>query len=192
GKCPEAPSILTQPVKQTVQLGSGNPAIFTVSARGSMPVTYQWFKGTTQVGTSRQLTIATPQNSDAGNYHVVVSNPHGNATSIDARLIVNPSEPSLIPAGAVAWWRAEGDNVDAINGHTGDPVGNVLYASGHTGQAFQLDGDSYVDVPSAEDLKFTGPFTIEGWIRFTGTGNQTIVAKGVDNDEPVDWALAVG
>jgi hypothetical protein len=52
-----------------------------------------------------------------------------------------------------------------------------------------------VEVPSSANLKVSGPFTIEGWIKYHGTPNvysgDTIVAKGIDQESAEDWAITV-
>ena len=98
-----APSITTQPTNQTVT--AGDTATFTVVASGTGPLTYQWKRGTTNVGTnSATLTLTNAQTGDAGSYTVVVTNSAGTATSNAATLSVNAvtlRDPEN-PAGAVA------------------------------------------------------------------------------------------
>jgi len=88
---PTAPQITTQPVSQTV--GVGSAVTFSVGASGTTPLNYQWKKGTTNVGTnSSTYTISSAQLTDAGNYSVVVSNGIlPNATSNPATLAVTNS-----------------------------------------------------------------------------------------------------
>jgi hypothetical protein len=88
------PAILVQPVSQT--LPAGATASFTVTARGTPTLTYQWYKdGTTPLSdggsvsgaTTTNLTISNISSSDAGDYTVTVMNGLGNTvTSFSARL----------------------------------------------------------------------------------------------------------
>ncbi len=90
GKCvtPAAPSIVFQPQGQTVLVGRG--VTFTVAARGSPPVTYQWqFNGTNLAGaTGYSLTLTNVQFTNAGNYSVAITNSVGWASSSNATLRV--------------------------------------------------------------------------------------------------------
>jgi uncharacterized delta-60 repeat protein len=90
----EAPSINSQPNNQTNMTGA--IANFTITASGSVPVSYQWRKdGINLVNNGRisgvssiGLTITNLQSSDAGNYTVVVTNAFGSVTSSVATLLI--------------------------------------------------------------------------------------------------------
>jgi hypothetical protein len=90
---PAAPSILSQPVSLDTYASSN--ATFTVLATGSQPLAYQWFfKGGALAGrTAASLSLTDVQASNAGEYHVVVSNAMGRATSAVATLTVRPLAP---------------------------------------------------------------------------------------------------
>jgi hypothetical protein len=93
------PEILAQPESQTAIVG-GN-VTFTVTARGTAPLTYQWRKdgvdltnGSSISGAdSAALTIAPAGYSDAGNYSVSIANIAGRTASADASLAVVPAAP---------------------------------------------------------------------------------------------------
>jgi Leucine-rich repeat (LRR) protein len=87
GKCKGA-TITTQP--QSVSLGLGANAQFTVSASGIAPLTYQWrFNGVNLPGaTDTTSTLTNIQPVNAGNYTAVASNSLGTATSSVAVLTV--------------------------------------------------------------------------------------------------------
>jgi hypothetical protein len=62
---------------------------FSVSAIGSEPLTYNWYKDNNNVfSTTNTLFLNNVQKSDEGNYYVVVSNYLGNVTSLTASLLV--------------------------------------------------------------------------------------------------------
>jgi len=94
-------SIATQPVNQTVNVGSA--ATFTVAASGTAPVNYQWTKDGTAISgaTGANYSINSAQLSDGGLYAVTVTNSAGTVTSNNATLIVTPPAGSP-PAVAVA------------------------------------------------------------------------------------------
>jgi len=91
------PTILTQPVGQTVAPG-GTPS-FTVVASGTPTLSYQWYRipagqtaGTVIAGaTSSTYTVpssATATANDQDSYYVIVTNSYGQATSQPATLAV--------------------------------------------------------------------------------------------------------
>src|SRR5262249_22696695 len=88
-----APTISSQPTSQTVN--TGDAATLSVTATGSVPLSYQWQKmvsGTwTNISgaTSASYSISSAQPSDAGQYQVVVSNSAGTVTSNTVSLTVN-------------------------------------------------------------------------------------------------------
>ncbi|HMD55581.1 MAG TPA: immunoglobulin domain-containing protein, partial [Phycisphaerae bacterium] len=84
------PIILTQPTNVTV-IRSSN-ATFNVTAAGSLPLSYQWnFGGTNITGaTNTALTLTNVQLNQSGNYAVLVTNAYGSILSSNATLVVNP------------------------------------------------------------------------------------------------------
>ena len=101
------------------------------------------------------------------------------------------------PGSLVGWWPAENNADDITGGDNGTLIGGVSFTGvtgGKDGQAFSFDGESgYVEVPSSPALQFSGPFSIEGWVNFDWINDSSdcIVAKGADDDGPVDWCLTV-
>ena len=89
GKCQTFPLIILEPTNQTLLAGS--TALFTVTAAGPPPLTYQWrFDGTNLAGaTASSLSISNVQSANGGNYSVVVANTFGSATSSNAVLTVH-------------------------------------------------------------------------------------------------------
>ncbi|GAA5143702.1 hypothetical protein GCM10023213_32160 [Prosthecobacter algae] len=82
-----APVITVHPVSLSVK--EGQSATFSVTATGS-GITYQWRRGSAQVGgaTARTLTLNGVSAADIGSYNVVVSNGAGSDTSGEAQLSV--------------------------------------------------------------------------------------------------------
>ena len=90
------PSIITQPTSQTVSDGSN--AVFTVTAVGTAPLSWQWrFNGNNVAGaTASNYTIADVQAGNAGNYTVVVTNAYGSVTSSVAILTRTAQAPVFV------------------------------------------------------------------------------------------------
>jgi hypothetical protein len=85
-----APLIVTQPANQTVTVGQ--TASFSVTASGTGPLTYQWFKNGTAIGGATSTTYTTPAtvSGDSGSlFTVTVTNASGTVTSAPATLTVN-------------------------------------------------------------------------------------------------------
>jgi hypothetical protein len=106
GKCftPVAPTIVTQPASQTVNISSN--ATFSVVASGTAPLSYQWYESDGSPWRGATNSTATVLNVQVGNsqgsysYYVVVSNAVGSVTSSIAVLTLNmPPFITTLPAG---------------------------------------------------------------------------------------------
>src|SRR5271167_1180590 len=87
-----APSFTAQPSDQTVSVGQS--AVFSVTATGTAPLTYQWQKGGTAIAGATASSYTTPATAltDSGSiFAVVVSNAAGSKTSNSATLAVSAS-----------------------------------------------------------------------------------------------------
>ncbi|MBI5384190.1 MAG: LamG domain-containing protein [Verrucomicrobia bacterium] len=84
-----------------------------------------------------------------------------------------------VPAGLLAWWKAEGNARDAWGNYDGFLRNGATCALGIGGQAFSLGGNKYVEVPDSPTWAFgTNEFTIELWANFNSGGNsQAFVAS---------------
>jgi hypothetical protein len=91
------PMITVQPVGMTAVFGG--TAVFSVTASGATPLTYQWRFNGSDIGgaVNPVLTIDSVEVGDAGNYDVVVSNGLGSVTSdpaalaVQSMMLANPS-----------------------------------------------------------------------------------------------------
>jgi hypothetical protein len=93
-----APVITIEPSSATNYVGL--PVTLSVSAYGSQPVNYQWYEGSTPVGgNSSFYTVPSTAYTDAGTYHVNISNNVGSTNSATASIVVlaPPSSPPVIP-----------------------------------------------------------------------------------------------
>lgn len=108
---PATISITTQPTGVTATVGQ--LVTLRVGASGTVPLSYQWFKGGVALtgATADTLAFASVQASDAGNYYVVVTNREGSAESQPATITVNvPLPPTPAPSrgggggGAPSLW----------------------------------------------------------------------------------------
>jgi hypothetical protein len=85
--------------------------------------------------------------------------------------------------GIVAWWQAESNALDVVNGNNGSTNGSVTYATGEVGQAFVFNGSSSILVPQSASVNLSQKtnWTIEAWINpatFNNAGFPTIFDQG--------------
>ena len=85
-----APLVTTQPQDRVATLGTTTS--FGVSASGSQPMSFQWFRNGASIlgATNSTLIVASVQFSDAGTYRVRITNPGGVVESLPAVLTVLP------------------------------------------------------------------------------------------------------
>lgn len=84
----------------------------------------------------------------------------------------------VVPAGLVAWWRAENEAQDAVGANHGVLRNGATFASGKVSQAFSLDGvNDSIDIPDAPALR-PASLTLEAWVMFDpSTGIRHVFAK---------------
>ena len=99
-----APTITTQPASQTMLLG--RTATFSVTASGTAPLVYQWYKNGAAVSEANSATFTTPVVTTADNnttYSVTVSNSAGSITSSTATLLAGPRAPAIGDLRYLQW-----------------------------------------------------------------------------------------
>jgi alpha-tubulin suppressor-like RCC1 family protein len=121
---------------QSVDVGIGASASFSVAAGGSTPITYRWRKNGTNIPNAINPTYTIPSvtTNHAGDYRVVVSNAFGFVTSAVATLTIQPlpfitSQPqsqSLLVGGSASFsvsannaagyqWQKNNTNISGAN-----------------------------------------------------------------------------
>jgi hypothetical protein len=117
----QAPTV-TQPANQTVMVGQ--TATFSVTATGTGPLTYQWYKNGVAISGATSSTYTTPgaATGDSGAvFTVTVSNSTGSATSGPATLTVQTPAPlakSIVPSTATPPYNAPVMLVPTFSGGT--------------------------------------------------------------------------
>src|SRR5437588_1400723 len=74
---------------------------------------------------------------------------------------------NCVPAGAISWWKAEGNALDSIGTNNGLLVGGLTFRPGRVARTFAFDGyqGTSVDLGDVPALRSANFGTIECWIR---------------------------
>ena len=140
------PTIAQSPPSRAIV--SGGSLTLSVTAVGSGPLTYQWFKENLPLAgaTGDVFTLARVTATDVGNYHVVVSNSAGSARSATAAVTLGSVE---VPAAPVII-RQPGPQVAIIGGSAAFTV----TARGTPSPSYQWRKNGVV-IPSASNATLT-------------------------------------
>ena len=178
---PETPTIVQQPVSQSVYLGQS--ATFNVSVSGGGPYGYQWRHDTNTIlgANSASYTVAVASYPDSGNYSVVVTNAAGSVTSQAAALSVL-SLPTFanLTNNLVLHLTFDSDLVtdSSSRGNNATVGGLPSPVPGKLGNAVQLSTDvgggtynflQVYDPNSDFQWEATDSFTIAFWLKYTNS-----------------------
>ena len=160
------PSIAIQPQNQNVL--AGQTATFSVTAGGTLPLNYQWLLGGTNLAgaTTNPFVLANVQQTNAGNYSVVITNLAGSVTSSVATLAILFTNPVVF-----AQWNFNSVTPDGstTTGSTAPSVGSGTASLIGGATATFATGDTTFDPAGSTDNS--------GWNTATypaqGTGNKT-------------------
>lgn len=91
-----APSISAQPISRRAAVGDS--VLFSVTASGTAPLSYQWYKNGTAITGAilAELSFAKVTAGDAANYHVTVTNAAGTIQSSTVTLSIVAPEPARL------------------------------------------------------------------------------------------------
>jgi hypothetical protein len=201
-------SLSTQPVGAALNAGGGTT--LSVTATGTAPLTYQWFRnGEPIVGaTARTYTLAGAQESDAGAYQVAVTNVVGTVASNLALVTINtpptleqqPLAANVNPGAAVTFsvgavgtaplsyqWRKNGV---AIAGATG-----AVYALGAVQSAAAGSYDVVVRNVAGSVTSEAVPLVLNVALQFTSQpaglalngGGTGVLSAAVEGTAPVTY-----
>ena len=125
------PTITTQPVSQTVDIGA--TVTFSVSATSSGRISYQWQFFGTPIGsaTNATLTLIDIGSPQAGSFTVVVTDASGSVTSNPATLTVIAPTYSVTTFASLAGWSVANGLPPGPNGLAVDSSGDVFVTIGN-------------------------------------------------------------
>lgn len=125
-----APTVTVPPVP--VSVAAGAPAVFTVTANDTAPLTYQWWRDEEALvgATGASCTLPAPTSADSGAvFRVVVASANGCVFCAPVALTVDPALPPGFPSWAAAIPAA--DARGPLDTPAGDGIPNLLkYACG--------------------------------------------------------------
>lgn len=173
---PVGPTIVSQPVSQTV--GAGSTVTFNVGATGSAPLSYRWRRNGVALvngngisgATTATLTIANVQDAHEGNYSVLVSNAVNTATSSNATLTVLSLGDALDAPGLV--WTTEGDG-----------LWNSQTTTNHDGVDAARSGPIDQDEESVLETTVVGPGTISFWWKVSSELDEDFLTFYIDDND---------
>ncbi|HEX5222189.1 MAG TPA: lamin tail domain-containing protein [Verrucomicrobiae bacterium] len=148
----QSPAIIQQPQSQTIFYG--DPATFQVSATGSAPLNYQWFKNDVMIPAATSGTLALPAVSSTDHdarFWVRVTNSFGSVTSSVAVLTVDFGQPGSAITNRLlnyssSWQYNQSNNLDGVTWYgpafnaSGWPVGPGLLGAENNGAIVGLMG----------------------------------------------------
>ncbi len=137
----EAPEVMEQPKSQAVL--EGDTVTFTVSAEGTAPLNYQWYKDEVAIegAIGETYTIENVTVEDFGNYKVVVTNTEGEAESDIA--VLSLLQPPTITVNPISVTVDNGTNVvftvEALNADSYQWYKDGTAISGATETTYSID-----------------------------------------------------
>ncbi len=156
-----APIIIVQPA--SVSVDDGSNAVFSVTATGTLPLSYRWKRDSTTVagGTNATLALSNVVPGEAGNYVVIISNSAGAITSAVAVLTVQNVGPTFAqqPLG------------QAVNDGTNVSFSVAVAGTRPMGYQWARNG---VNIPSA-----TNATLALANVTPASAGNYTVVASNI-------------
>ena len=175
----DPPEIVEQPVAANAALGE--TVTFAVTATGTPPLTYTWFKDGAQIaqGTANTCMIVSAQLSDAGVYHCVVSNMAGSIQSANAVLAVG--DPPRLTQYSNGGYYPAGANVSMFV--TAQGTEPIYYAWYKDGSPDILANTSEYVIPSAQ-LSDEGIYRCRVWNEFGEIYSNDV---GIDIYTPVGF-----
>jgi glucose/arabinose dehydrogenase len=157
-----APQITQQPPNRTVPIGA--TATFTVGASGSLPLSYQWHRNSSDIPGATSASYTTPPAALADNnttYRCRVTNSFGTATSNSAVLTVttnSPPVPTIVTPAAGTRYSA--GTTLSFSGTGTDPENGTLPASAFRWRIdFHHDTHTHPAMPDRTGIR-SGTFAI--------------------------------
>jgi YVTN family beta-propeller protein len=161
--------IISNPITVNFIGGSASISIsggdYSISTDGGA----NWGGWTSEAGTiSLNNQVRVRQTSSAGNSTLTTAilTIGGVSSAFDVTTAA-ANDPNA--SGLVSWWRAENNGYDSVGGNHGTVQGGTAYDTGRVGQAFSLDGNTYIHIATATPLDRMPQFTLSAWLKIRGS-----------------------
>ncbi len=181
------PSLSSQP--QSLTLFEGRKARFAVTAAGSAPLSYQWFKNGNAISNATNTTLLfyPVSTNNQGSYTVVVTNKFGSITN-DPAAVLTVLPITNITSGLAVYLNFD-NNIDAQAGtiYNGTPIGAnpaPKYTSGRIGNSaiFNNDGGAGISSDWAVSLGniewiYTNSWSFSLWVNATNANDGALLGN---------------
>ena len=179
------------------------PAVTTYALNSSVMPAYSCVDGGADIATCAITTGSAPLGTSTPGrktFTVTAIDRAGNSSTKSVEYIVGTGVCAEPQDSLKAWFRFENDGADAL-GHlyaSPTPPVTLYYAPGIAGQAWQAQGQGYLDAHDGDRLLAWSGLTISAWVRPGGTSGEsaTIVSKpaqytvAVFPDRTLRWAFS--
>lgn len=188
---------------QSLTVFEGRKASMSVTAAGSAPLSYQWFRNGTTIAnaTGTALVFSPVSTNEQGSYTVVVTNRFGSVTSAPPALLT--VLPITNIASGLAVYLNFDNNISAQAGTTnnGTPVGAVAvekYEAGIIGSAARFDNDNS-DLPPPSDWAvslgdvewiYDTSWSFSIWVKTSDTYGALLGNKNWYSGNNVGWCIS--
>lgn len=190
----------TVPVAGATNLFPGDAWTFSAGPIGDAPLTYQWFKNGQPISGANTAgyTIASLASTDAGDYHLVVENTLGKATSTVGRLEFAVFPSANITNALVAYWPLDAilgtKTPDLVSGYdlSLTKMGATNVVPGRWGNAFLFDNATQTllsrtgNAGDALPISQFPDFTVSAWVNGPIQSDHRVFAEGsLTNNNPM-------
>ncbi|MBD3243038.1 MAG: SUMF1/EgtB/PvdO family nonheme iron enzyme [Chitinivibrionales bacterium] len=139
----DAPPVIIGQPRANIDIIVGDSLVMFVTVTGTPPLSYEWYKDSTVVGTAEEYRVAEVDSTHAGTYWVYVSNAFGGTTS-------NMSVVTVSTGGAQPW----------------QPTGPLEYDRGAVrvhaaGHGFMMGAVGEPDAEPVHEVQFTRDFWMD-------------------------------
>jgi hypothetical protein len=161
------------------QVAANVPVVFTFTGPGLSPSSVEVLSDENGIA-SAEWTLG----QQAGDYYVTATAPGSNIAEVPVPTVTFkatvPGEPLTFDdvVGKLRHrWLADGDFTDNVGNVVGTPVpqGGVDFVTGVLNQAFDFNGASHIHLGTGASLAGSVNFSVEAWVRTTGSGRMSII-----------------
>ncbi len=145
----------------------------------------EWTTLTTLIGTGKTtfLDVADTSQVSGSRFYRVQRQPATQPTTTNC---------IPLPAGAIAWWRAEYNASDAVGNNNGSLLGDFSFEPGEVGRAFSFEGSQdFIAIPYSPTYDFSpsNEFTLEAWVKPELNSQWQPIAVKSPASGAWDWGL---